>query len=324
MKILIIKPSSFGDIIQANPIISAIKSTWQNAEIDWLVFNQWQDVIKLFADINNIKVWNRKGGIKAFFKALEDCNKQNYDLVIDLQGLLRTSLFARLLKTKQKVGVSGMKELSWLLLKEPYKRNREENAVIRNLKSLTYITNKNYDVKFSMVVDENLSDEILERENIKPTDKIVAFMPYARGKTKSWQTQKYVELASMIKKIDNDIQIIVLGSQADYGKIKSQNIIDLCGKTNILQLASILKKCKFVVGSDTGPMHLANALGTNSAFIFGGSDIKETSPCGNNSITVSANLSCSPCRGKCKYNSEKCLDQITPDMVFKSIEKWIK
>ena len=324
MKILIIKPSSFGDIIQANPIISAIKSTWQTAEIDWLVFNQWQDVIKLFADIKNIKVWNRKGGIKAFFDILKDCNKQNYDLVIDLQGLLRTALFARLLNAKQKIGVSGMKELSWLLIKEPYKQNKNENAVIRNLKSLSYITSKNYNVKFNIVADEDLSDEILAKENIDLADKIVAFMPYARGKTKSWQTEKYIELASMIKNVDDKIKIIALGSQNDFGKIKSQNIVDLCGKTNILQLASILRKCKFVVGSDTGPMHLANAIGTNSAFIFGGSDIKETSPYGNNSITISTNLSCSPCRGKCKYNSEKCLEQITVDMVFKSIEKWIK
>ena len=89
-------------------------------------------------------------------------------------------------------------------------------------------------------------------------------------------------------------------------------------------MASILKKCKFVVGADTGPMHLANSLGTNSAFIFGGSDIKETAPYGNNSITISMNLSCSPCRGKCKYSSEKCLEQITSETVFKSIEKWIK
>ena len=324
MKILIVKPSSFGDIIQANPIISAIKSTWQTADIDWLVFNQWQDVIKLFSNINNIKIWNRKGGIKSFFEILKDCNNQNYDLVIDLQGLLRSALFVRLLKAKQKIGVSGMKELSWLLLKEPYKRNKEENAVIRNLNSLTYITKKNYDVKFSMNVDENLSTEILQKENISVTDKLVAFMPFARGKTKSWQTEKYITLSAMIKNYDNNIKIIVLGSKADYGKIKSQNIIDLCGKTNILQLASILKKCKFVVGADTGPMHLANSLGTNSAFIFGGSDIKETAPYGNNSITISMNLSCSPCRGKCKYSSEKCLEKITSETVFKSIEKWIK
>ena len=324
MKILIVKPSSFGDIIQANPIIYAIKSTWQNAQIDWLVFNQWQDVIKLFSNVTNIKSWNRKGGIKSFFEILKDCNSQNYDLVIDLQGLLRTALFVRLLKAKQKVGVSGMKELSWLLVKEPYKRKKEENAVIRNLNSLTYITNKNYDVKFSMNVDDSLSTEILQKEKIFATDKLVAFMPFARGKTKSWNIQNYIELSSQIKQYDNNIKIIVLGSKADYGKIKSQNTVDLCGKTNILQLASILNKCKFVVGADTGPMHLANAIGVNSAFIFGGSDIKETSPYGNNSITISMNLSCSPCRGKCKYSSEKCLEQITPKTVFESIEKWIK
>ncbi|WP_413854018.1 glycosyltransferase family 9 protein, partial [Candidatus Ruminimicrobium bovinum] len=91
MKILIIKPSSFGDIIQANPIIAAIKEEWSNAKIDWLVFDKFKPTVELFGNITNIKVWKRNGGIKAFFDILKDCNKQNYDLVMDLQGLLRTA-----------------------------------------------------------------------------------------------------------------------------------------------------------------------------------------------------------------------------------------
>ena len=323
MKILIVKPSSFGDIIQANPILQAIKSKWKDSLTDWLVFTQWKQVAELFSNVNNIKCWDRKGGIKAFFEVLKDCNKENYDLVIDLQGLLRSAIFCRLLKAKQKIGVSGMKELSWLFLKEPYKRDKNENAVIRNLNSLSYITKEKYVPCFDIKTD-NSSSKVLSEHGIIKEDKLVAFVPFSRGKTKTWNINNYTVLAEKIKSHNKDIKIIVLGSQKDFGKIKSDNITDLCGKTDIKELAQILSVCEFAIGADTGAMHLANAIGIKNLFIFGGSDIKETAPYGNNAKVISANLSCSPCRGKCKFDKEKCLDQIKPDMVFESVKEWIK
>lgn len=321
MKILIVKPSSFGDIIQTNPILQAIKLQWPISQIDWLVFKQWEQVVRLFPNVDNIKIWDRKGGIKAFFNILKDCNKENYDIVIDLQGLLRTAIFTRLLKAKQKVGVSGMKEFSWLIIKQPYKPDPKLNAVLRSLQSLTYITGKQYPVEFKIY--EETKNNIFENCKIESDEKVIAFIPFSRGKTKNWNKQYYLKLAEMIKK-DYDIKIIILGSKNDYGKIRSKYIVDLCGRTDILELANILKKCMCVIGSDTGAMHLANAMGINSLFIFGGSDINETAPYGNNSIVLSAGLSCSPCRGKCKYSIERCLEEIKPKMVFESIQKWIK
>lgn len=323
MKILIVKPSSFGDIIQANPILQAIKQKWRDSLIDWLVFKQWKQVVELFPNVNNIKCWDRKGGIKAFFDVLKDCNKENYDLVIDLQGLLRSAIFCKLLNAKQKVGVSGMKELSWLFLKEPYKRNKNENAVIRNLNSLSYITKEQYTPIFNINTNV-VSYDILKKFNMEATDKIVAFVPFSRGKTKTWNSDNYIILSQMIKPLNEQIKIIVLGSQEDYGKIKSDNILDLSGKTNIKELAEILSVCECAIGADTGAMHLANAIGIKNIFIFGGSDIKETAPYGNNSKVLSANLSCSPCRGKCKFDKEKCLEQIKPNEVFENLKQWIK
>lgn len=323
MKILIVKPSSFGDIIQANPILQAIKTKWKDCSIDWLVFNQWKQVVELFSNVDNIKCWDRKGGLKSFFEILKDCSKENYDLVIDLQGLLRSAIFVKLLKAKQKIGVSGMKELSWLLVKEPYKRNKKENAVIRNLNSLSFITKEKYSPIFDISI-KDIPHNILNSNGITKDDKIVAFVPFSRGKTKTWNSDNYVELSKMIKNFDSAIKIIVLGSQKDFGKIKSKDIIDLSGKTNIKELAEILSICRCAIGADTGSMHLANAIGIKNVFIFGGSDINETSPYGQNSIILSANLSCSPCRGKCKFDKEKCLDLITPNKVFESVKQWIK
>ena len=291
MKILIIKPSSFGDIIQANPIIAAIKEEWSNAKIDWLVFDKFKPTVELFGNITNI--------------------------------LLRTALFAFLLKAKQKIGVSGMKELSWLLIKQPYKRDKKENAVIRNLNSLSYITGKKYSVKFEFKQNV-LSDINLEKYNIKKDDKFISFVPFARGKTKNWKVNYYCELLKMILENYPKIKIIVLGSKQDFGKIKSDNVIDLCGKTGIKELAQILSKSLLAVGADTGPMHLANAMGIKNIFIFGGSDIYETAPYGNISKIFNSNLPCSPCRGKCIFETEKCLENIKPHDVFESVKKWIK
>ena len=260
--------------------------------------------------------------IKAFFEILKECNKENYDLVIDLQGLLRTAIFCKLLKAKQKIGVSGMKELSWLFLKEPYKRDKNENAVIRNLNSLSYITKEKYEPHFNIKID-NVSD-IFGECGIKKNDTLAAFVPFSRGKTKTWNADNYVVLAEMIKSLSENIKIVVLGSKNDYGKIKSNNVIDLCGKTSIKELAEILSMCKIAIGADTGAMHLANAIGIKNIFIFGGSDVKETAPYGNNAKVITANLSCSPCRGKCKFDKEKCLEQIKPDNVFESVKEWIK
>lgn len=323
MKILIIKPSSFGDIIQANPLISAIKAEWAEAQIDWLVFDKFKPVIELFNGVTNIQVWERNGGIKAFFKILKVCNKENYDLVIDLQGLLRTALFAFLLKAKQKIGVSGMKELSWLLIKQPYKRNKKENAVIRNLNSLSYITGKKYSVNFELK-KSFISDISLKKYNIESDDKFITLIPFARGKTKNWNIDYYNALSKMIYEKYPDIKIIILGAQKDFGKIKNENLIDLCGKTNIKELAQILSKSLLAIGADTGPMHLANAIGVKNIFIFGGSDVYETSPYGNISKVFNSNLPCSPCRGKCIYDTEKCLEQIKPEYIFESVEQWIK
>ncbi len=323
MKVLIVKPSSFGDIIQANPVLTAIKSAWPSCSIDWLVFKQWEETVKMFPLVDNIITWDRKGGIKEFLRVLKECNKQKYDLVIDLQGLLRTALLVRMMNAKQKIGVSGMKELSWLLVKEPYKRNKKENAVIRNLNSVSCLTGVQYTPKFDIICESVSLDE-LKDFNLSKDDFVVAFVPFSRGKTKTWDSKNYVELARMIKEKNKNIKILVLGSVKDYEKIKSENVIDICGKTGIKELACVLKMCKFVIGADTGAMHLANALGIRNVFIFGGSDINETSPYGDNAKIISAYLPCSPCRGKCKFDTEKCLQKITPKDVFENIKEWIK
>ncbi|MDR1695512.1 MAG: glycosyltransferase family 9 protein [Endomicrobium sp.] len=303
MKILIIKPSSFGDIVQALPCANALKLAYPGCEITWVVFKGWQDLISLCPDIDKTIVWDRKKGIKGFLEALKTVRQTGYDAVFDLQGLFRSALLAKFSESKNKIGVSGMKEFSGILIKEAYPENSKINATLRNLKTISYFTKRDFPAKANLKVESGAA---------VTGGNYISLVPFARGGGKDWSIENYLSLINLISAKFPDLKITVLGSKSDYGKIKSGKVTDLCGKTDIKRLAQVLAGAKAAVGADTGPMHLSSVLQTPSVFIFGASDINETAPyIGRFSLLAN------------KQNPED-LDKITPEEVFAEVEKWIK
>jgi len=308
MKILIIKPSSFGDIVQALPCANALKKAYPGCFISWVVFKQWADLPKLSDDVDEVILWDRKKGVNGFFETLGAVRSEEFDVVIDLQGLLRSALLARFAKARIKIGVPGMKEFSNLLIKEVYPENASMNATLRNLEPVRFLTKTAYKPEINIRHDANLFKPFEDR--LSP--EFISFIPFARGKGKNWDLQNYYELADKIFEKYPGIKIAVLGSSGDAGKFKHDDVVDLCGATDIPALAAVLAKNSLAVGSDTGPMHLACVLGTSSIFIFGNSDINETAPyIGNFSLLIN------------KENPSD-INKITAAEVFEKIEKWKK
>jgi lipopolysaccharide heptosyltransferase II len=326
MKILIIKPSSFGDIIQANPVIAALKSSYPGAEIHWLVFKAWEEAIDLFPGVSEKIVWDKKLGLKEYFRVIAEIQKASFDIVIDLQGLARTAIIAKLSGGKNIVGVPGMKEFSWLFIKEPFPESRKINAALRNLESVRYLTGKSFEPVFEMQVPEDslkAAEQMLEKNGISEGDRLAAFIPAARGKAKTWLAEYYDELAGLLGK-KYKIKAVALGAKGDGKQLENPKITDLTGRTSLKTLAAVLSRCEVVIGGDTGPVHLAAALGIASIAIFGGSDIIETSPISKNAVVISRNLNCSPCRGKPNCVNYPCLTSIKPQEVFETVEKILK
>ncbi|MDR2426312.1 MAG: glycosyltransferase family 9 protein [Endomicrobium sp.] len=313
MKILIIKPSSFGDIVQAAACASALKKAYQGCKISWVVFKRWEELPDIFSDIDDKYVWDRKIGIKGFFKVLKEIRKTKFDIVMDLQGLLRSALLSRMSKGKIKIGIPGMKEFSSVLIKEIYPENAKMNATLRNLEPLRFLTGKKFvpEVNIKIGVDALCkAADILKKSGVKKH--FIVLIPFARGKGKDWNVGNYLKLIDLIKNKYLHYDIVVLGSKNDYGKIKSENIIDICGKTSLLELAAVLSKSLLAVGADTGPMHLSAALNIPSIFIFGDSDVNETSPSiGKFSVVVNK-------------ENQKEINGIKPEHIFGEVQKWIK
>jgi lipopolysaccharide heptosyltransferase II len=323
MKILIIKPSSFGDIIQANPVLPALLQNYPKARIYWLVFKAWEETLDLFPDIAGKIVWDKKAGIREYFRVISEVRKEKFDIVVDLQGLARTALIARMSGAHKVIGVPGMKEFSSILVKETFPQSAKINATKRNLETVRYLTGKTFDPVFNIKIPQasvNEARELLAKNGVQNKEEFIVFVPAARGAAKTWPAGYYYELAA---KLQNK-KIMVLGAEGDGKLLKNEKIIDLSGKTNIKVLAAILSLSKAVVGGDTGPLHLSAALGVPSVMIFGGSDVDETSPVSPVVKVISRRLPCSPCRGKPSCEDHQCLTGIKPEEVMSALDEILK
>jgi ADP-heptose:LPS heptosyltransferase len=317
MKILIIKPSSFGDIIQALPCASALKQAYYGCEISWVVFSDWESLFKICRDVDKIITWDRRKGLKGFFEVLKKVKKTEYDIVIDLQGLLRSAALAKLARAKIKLGVPGMKEFSNVLIKEVYPKKSSLNATLRNLEPVRFLTGKIFKPEVNIKIGNDIEKNVKKilQDNGLYADchrDFIALLPFARGRGKNWSISNYYRLIDIITKEYTNMHIVILGLKRDFGKIRSDKVIDLCGKTTIEELTGVLLKSKVAVGADTGSMHLSAVLQVPSVFIFGSSDINETSPhIGRFSLIRN-------------YNNSDNINDIKPESVFTKIKKWIK
>ncbi len=311
-----------GDIIHANPALVALRENYFESEIHWLVFDSFSGMLNLFPNINKPVIWPRKKGFFEFLRLVISIRKERYDLVVDLQGLMRTALISFLSGAKKRVAVPGVKEFGWLFEKEVFPENKNLNAVYRNLEPVRYLSGKEIVPRFNIHVSrdsENRAEQILEQNGVSGNDRPVAIVPQARGKSKQWPLEYFDNLIKTIREKNSAAKIIVLGTQ----KGLLSGAVDLSGKTDFETLAGIIKRCRVVVGPDTGPLHLAAAMGVPTVFLFGGSDVNETSPISNNAEIIKKEYSCSPCRSKPTCKDIPCMKDIKPDEVYGKIEKWM-
>jgi heptosyltransferase-1 len=322
MRILIIKPSSFGDIIQANPTLNALAKHFPGAEISWVVFDTWSETLKLFKNIDEAIIWKKSGGVKELFRIVKEIRKRRFDAVIDLQGLFRTALLTRLSGAKKKIAVPGTREFGGLLVRVAFPKSRSLNATLRSLETVRYLTGKSDEPVFDLEVpqfDNKKFENVIGADDTNGVT--IGLVPFARGVAKKWPMSHYKKLIGLLQTLTVKPKILILGSEADFDMPEQEKIFNLCGKTGIVELAGLLKTCDVVVGGDTGPMHLAYALGVPVVMMFGGSDVAETSPVGKNVTVIRKNYPCSPCRTRPICSDYPCLSEIKPEEVFEKTKK---
>ncbi len=330
-KILIVKPSSLGDIVHSLPFLNAIKSCYPCAEIHWVVARGFEGLLEGHPMINELIVidkdkWKKPGNISATVREIRkffgEVRQRRYDLVIDLQGLLRSGMITAATGAPVRVGFSEAREGGWLFYTKKVHGGREVHAVDRYLKIARFLGCKTDQIIFPFPLMEDDSGKIGKlKTSLKDYAVIV---PGARWSTKVWPAERFGKIASMLP-----MSSLVIGGDAD--KVAAEEIVrtsggkavSLAGETKLRDLIGIMKDSRLVISNDSGPMHIAAGFNVPVVAIFGPTSPIRTGPYGKGHVALSSGAECAPCF-KRRCSDLKCMQAVTVEMVYGGVRRCLK
>ena len=339
--ILIIKLSAIGDVVHTLPLLEVMRKNLPEARLDWVVEEESSQIIDAHDGIDTVIISRRKSwqkrllrgreGVTAFreiIRFIKELRSHEYDLVIDLQGLFKSAILTGLARGKRKIGPSWGREGSQLFLTErPFLVDPEEHAVDKYLKVAEYLECEKNSWKGHVPIrksDRSSIQRLLHDKGIGE-EMLLAINPIAKWKTKLWEPQKFAILADRLQK-ELAFKIIFTGSRQDRDEIDDiikrmeEKPINLAGKTSLKELAYLYSKCQLLITTDTGPMHIAAAMGCPVVALFGPTAPWRTGPYGRDHKVVRDEIECSPCfKKRCGHLS--CMKNITVDKIFETVKK---
>jgi len=335
VKILIVKLSALGDVVQTLPSLSLLKKVFPESKIDWVVDKRNAEILEKHPYLNKILVFSNNTffSFKNLKKFLKDLRSEEYDVVIDYQGLLKSGIITGLSKAKYKIGFANHREgspLFYNLKLPPYDKNL--HAVKRYLfltKKAIEILGKPKDlIYFEEIPEPIFSSEILNKKLKFIKKPYIVFVPSARWETKWWPFSHWEKLIELCKDLAKNFDIFITGSSSEINlkswaeemEKKYPYIYSLVGKLSLKELIILIKDSKALVSVDTGPMHIAEALKKPVVALFGPTSPERTGPWAGDFKVIRSSLSCSPCfKKKCK--KLKCMFEIKPEEVKNALEE---
>lgn len=322
-KILIIKPGAIGDLLHISPTVRSLKSRFPDAKIDIMVSSK--GTVCLFEQsphINKVLYFDRKGEHRnwgRFIALLSAVRAGDYDLVINFQ---RSTL---------KVWLLVLAAFPCKVLVYHKTKNRRVHAVLNHLETVAPLgidpNTENLDLEmFLSQEDEAFAERFIAAEGFVGRP-LVALNLGASNRIKCWPPDSFAALADRIH-AETGAAVLLVGGKDELDlagqimtscRIKPVNLVD---SISLGQLGAILKRCKFLVSGDTGPLHLATAVGTRVVALFGAIDPERTGPVGRGHTVIShSELKCVPCNAKfCSHIPKlECMTLITVDEVMQAL-----
>jgi heptosyltransferase-1 len=272
-EILIIKPSSLGDIVHGLQVATSIKAQRDDVRISWIVRELFAPLVRESEAVDRVYVFERLGGTKGFLKLMKEVRKTKFDYVFDFQGLLRTGLMASRARAAHKVGRSDAREWSGIFYdqKVPLPPDGRRSHALDILLQFCPVVGAKAELhgKLKFRDPGNL--------NLKFTDGRGGARPYilfpdSRRPEKRWGGFK--QLTEMIVREDRSRKVIWAGNNflPDRGAFPASQFLNLTGNTSLVSLPALLRRAEWVISNDSGPMHLAAALGVRVFALFGPTD----------------------------------------------------
>lgn len=313
-RILIIRLSAIGDVVMASGIISAIRSVHPNAYIAWLVEPMVADLLRDNDQLDEVIIWQRPEWKKLWrqrkygqvLKALRVCVRrlrdEQFDIALDMQGLLKSGFWAFASGAKRRIGL-GSKEGSQWLMTETVPRPADDPRISSEYIQLAEHLGASAS-RFQMALPipmerKNGVSEQAQALGLEDGKPVLAACVYTTRPQKHWFDDYWCRLFQLAH--SEGWQIIVLGGPGDAQKAdaliaqSAVPAINLCGKTRLLEAAEYIDRSDLLIGVDTGLTHMGIAKNTPTIALFGSTRPYSETPRDNVKVLYST-LECAPCR----------------------------
>ena len=334
-RVLVVKPSSIGDVVHALPVLVALRIGRPAWRITWLVEEEAADCLREHPLLDGLIVsgrrrWARgradgqgRGRLAEAVALGRTLRAGAFDLVLDLQGLAKSAVPTWISGAPVRVGFADARELGWAACTHWVDCGGGAlHAVERYLAAAQAIGGAGGPAQFPLPVSEasaSRAEGWLGGLGVRP---LVAINATARWDTKRWEPDRFATVGDALA-AEAGVAIALLGGPEDRPaaeaiarRMRSEPLL-LAGEMTVSDLVAVLKRIALLITVDSGPMHLAAALGRPLVALFGPTDPRRTGPYRAEAAVLRQDLPCSPClKRRCQIAEERlCLRRIAGDDV---------
>ena len=343
-RICVIKPSALGDIVQSLPLLTSLRQRFPQATVAWIANREYVDLLQHASLLDEVipfsrrDAWGRLSAWARLFGLLHRLHRRHFDLVLDLQGLLRTAIMSFATQAPLRVGLETAREgahrVCHLTLPETHRGIPAHERYRRVAEALGATT-------FTQQIELDFSHELREwaTEQTQSLPKpIMVVHAGARWMSKRWPAEKFASVASKaIRRLG--FSVLVVGGRKDVRPANSIEALlnqfvpggpvrNLAGQTTLTQLAALLGTADFAFSNDSGPMHLAASLGVPVLGVFTCTSPIRSGPPGPQHELVSSCVSCAGSYNKhCPHRGQKhlaCMEELSTERVFQALLRLIE
>lgn len=320
-RILIIKPSAIGDVVHTLPILNLLRKRWPAAHIAWLLTPGCAGLLDGHPMLNEVihfdrhryaRSWRDPASLLGLFGFLRELREKKFDLVIDLQGLLRSGWFAWQTHSPKRIGFRNAREFAPVFYTHSIRvGDSDQHAIDRYLKVAAELGCDTSEVAFPFHVTDD--DRRHVDSLVSELGRFAVLLPGTNWPTKRWPVERFAQLIEPLRQRFN-LHTVVAGGADDIdlaNRIGGQN---LAGKTTLRQTVALLERAELVIANDSGPMHIAAALGRPLVALYGPTNPVRTGPYHRDDAVLRLDIPCSPCYSR-RCSHQSCLQWLEVEPV---------
>jgi len=338
-RLLVIKLKQPGDVLVSTPVLRALKEAWPEAEVTYLVTQGTEDMVLDHPLLDGLLVVNRRhNSWQAGWHLLQELRRRRFAIVLELSGGDRGAFYTLASGARERLGFTRPRQPFWQrhlaftrLLPRPPVRMHLVEQNLQAVRALGITPNKpRLEFYWSSQVEARV-EQLLREHGLTP-GQFVVLHPGAGWRFKCWTPEGYARVIEALQQ-DRGFPVVLTASRAAHEQellaavlacCRSQPV-NLAGQLTLKELGAIIAKARFFFGVDSAPMHLAAAVNTPAAVLFGPSGAYNWRPWGEGHLVIQQDWDCVPCgRDGCQGSKiSRCLTELAPDTVLSRLQDWL-